>query len=104
MFLKLHQQTVYAVTIFTLLFAGAFFMANVELPAWSHYLSAASTIAFSLPCFWAVRWWLGWSDGAKLIAVLASFAVVTEAIAAATGFPYGHFGYSDLLGYRILGL
>lgn len=79
-------------------------MANVELPVWSHYLSAVNVVLFALPAFWAVRWWLGWRDGMILIAVLGTYALLIEASAIFTGFPYGHFGYSDLLGYRILGL
>jgi isopentenyl-diphosphate delta-isomerase type 1 len=104
MFSKPVQQTVYVGMIFIVLAIGAFFMANVELPPWSHYLSALNVALFALPAFWAVRRWLGWRDGAILIAILGIYALAIEASAILTGFPYGHFGYSDLLGYRIFGL
>jgi isopentenyl-diphosphate delta-isomerase type 1 len=104
MFPQLNRQAVYASAICAFLAVGAFFMANVELPAWSHYLSAVNVVLFALPALWAVRWWLGWRDGAILVAVLGAYALLIEASAILTGFPYGHFGYSDLLGYRIFGL
>ena len=43
-------------------------------------------------------------EGAALIVTLGAFAVLLETSAILTGFPYGHFGYWDLLGYRIFGL
>ncbi len=94
----------YITTVLVFLAIGAFFMANVELPPWSHYVSAVNVALFALPSFWAVRRWLGWRDGAILIGVLGVYALAIEASAIVTGFPYGHFGYSDLLGFRILGL
>ncbi len=104
MFGKLNKQIIYSGLVLVFLAIGAFFMVNVELPPWSHYLSALNVVLFALPTFWAVRRWLGWRDGAILLTVLAAYALLIEASAIITGFPYGHFGYSDLLGYRILGL
>ena len=99
-----NKQMLYVGPVLVLLAVGAFFMVNVELPSWSHYLSAVNVVLFALPSFWAVRWWLGWRDGAILIAVLGIYALAIEASAILTGFPYGHFGYSDLLGFRMFGL
>ncbi len=104
MFGKLNKQAIYGGLVLVFLAIGAFFMVNVELPSWSHYLSAASIVLFALPSFWAVRWWLGWREGIALIATLSLYAILLETSAILTGFPYGHFGYSDLLGFRILGL
>src|SRR5688572_24379577 len=104
MFGKLNKQVIYSGLVLVFLAIGAFFMVNVNLPLWSHYLSGLNVVLFAVPTFWAVRWWLGWRDGAILLAALAAYALVIEASAIITGFPYGHFGYSDLLGYRILGL
>ena len=104
MFGKLNKQIIISGLNLTFLAVGAFFMVNVELPPWSHYLSAVNVVLFALPSFWAVRWWLGWRDGAIFLAALGLFALAIETSAIITGFPYGHFGYSDLLGYRILGL
>ncbi len=100
----LDKQAVAVVAVLTFLAIGAFSMANVELPLWSHYASAINVALFALPSFWAVRRWLGWRDGSILIAVLGIYALAIEASAILTGFPYGHFGYSDLLGFRIFGL
>jgi isopentenyl-diphosphate delta-isomerase type 1 len=99
-----NKQMLYVGPVLAFLAIGAFFMVNVELPPWSHYLSAVNVVLFALPSFWAVRWWLGWRDGAILIAVLGVYALAIEASAILTGFPYGHFGYSDLLGFRMFGL
>lgn len=94
----------YSGLVLVFLAIGAFFMANVELPPWSHYASAINVALFALPSFWAVRRWLGWRDGSVLIVVLGVYSLAIEASAILTGFPYGHFGYSDLLGFRIFGL
>jgi isopentenyl-diphosphate delta-isomerase type 1 len=87
-----------------LLAVGAFFMVNVEMPAWAAYASAINVILFALPAFFATRRWLGLRDGFLLWAILGALAVTLESIAILTGFPYGHFGYSELLGYRLFGL
>jgi len=90
--------------ILCFLAAGAFFMVNVELPPWSHYLSGLNVILFALPAFWATRRWLGRRDAAVLWAMLGVYALLIETSAIYTGFPYGHFGYSELLGFKIFGM
>ena len=82
---------------------AAFFTANVELPAWSSYLSPVNVVLFAIPTFWALRWWLGWYDAIVLFLTLGVLALVIETCAIITGFPYGHFGYSELLGYKLFG-
>ena len=104
MFGKLRKQIIISGLVLVFLAIGAFFMVNVALPPWSHYLSAVNVALFALPSFWAVRWWLGWRDGTLFVGALGLYALAIEASAIVTGFPYGHFGYSDLLGYRIFGL
>ncbi|QYO66661.1 isopentenyl-diphosphate Delta-isomerase [Leptolyngbya sp. 7M] len=99
-----NKQAVIVAAVLIFLAIGAFFMVNVELPTWSHYVSAINIALFALPSFWAVRRWLGWRDGSVLVLVLGVYALAIETSAIVTGFPYGHFGYSDLLGYRIFGL
>lgn len=101
---KRNKQAIYSGAVLVFLAIAAFFMANVELPPWSHYISSVNVLLFALPLFWAVRWWLGWRDGAILIAALGLYALLIEASAILTGFPYGHFGYSELLGFRMFGL
>ncbi len=89
----------------TLLFlvASAFFMVNVPLPPWSHWLSGLNVILFAIPAFWATRRWLGWRDALLLWSLLGVYALLIETLAIFTGFPYGHFGYSELLGAKLFG-
>lgn len=83
--------------------AAAYFMANVEMPPWTGYVSGVNVVLFAIPAFWATRRWLGWRDAVLLWATLGILAITLETFAIVTGFPYGHFGYSDLLGYRLFG-
>ena len=81
-----------------------FFTANVELPAWSAYVSPLNVVLFALPTIWALKMWLGLRDGLILFAAFSVLALLIESSAIATGFPYGHFGYSNLLGWKVFGL
>lgn len=83
---------------------GAFFMVNVELPPWSHYVSGINVIVFAVPAFWFTRRWLGWFDAFALWIILGLYAIGIETLAIYTGFPYGHFGYSELLGAKLFGV
>lgn len=83
---------------------SAFFMVNVALPPWSHWLSGLNVVLFAIPAFWATRRWLGWRDAVILWAILGIYALLVESLAIFTGFPYGHFGYSELLGAKLFGL
>jgi isopentenyl-diphosphate delta-isomerase type 1 len=82
----------------------AYFMANVELPPWSHAVSAVSVILFAVPTFWAAKMWLGWRDALIVFGALGIFALLIESVAITTGVPYGHFGYSDHLGLKLFGV
>lgn len=95
-----------SITLAILLFLaiGAFFMVNVELPPWSHYVSGVNVIVFAIPAFWATRRWLGWYDAFALWIALGIYAIGIETLAIFTGFPYGHFGYSELLGAKLFGV
>lgn len=96
-------RSIYVVAILMLLAVSAFFMVNVPLPAWSHYVSGVNVVLFAMPAFWATRRWLGWRDAGLLWAALGIYALLLETSAIYTGFPYGHFGYSDLLGAKLFG-
>ena len=82
---------------------AAFLMADGELSTWAYVLSSVAVLFFALPSFWALKMWLGWANGAKLVAVLGLFVLALVSAAVFTGFPYGHFGYSEQLGYKIFG-
>ncbi|HMQ02829.1 MAG TPA: isopentenyl-diphosphate Delta-isomerase [Pyrinomonadaceae bacterium] len=89
--------------VLAFLAAGAFFMTRVELPAWSHVLSSINVLLFAIPSMWALKMWLGWKDAGKLVLILGLYALAIETFAIFTGFPYGHFGYSEHLGYKLFG-
>lgn len=78
-------------------------MVNVELPPWSYLLSAINIFAFAVPVFWITKRWLGWRNSIILFLILGFFALLIETNAIMTGFPYGHFGYSELLGFKLFG-
>jgi isopentenyl-diphosphate delta-isomerase type 1 len=101
--LKTHKRSVFVAITLIFLAIGAFFMANVELPRWSYVISSINVLLFALPAFYALRRWLGWSDGIKLVLILGVYALLIETFAILTGFPYGHFGYSEHLGYKLFG-
>ncbi|MEO8042137.1 MAG: isopentenyl-diphosphate Delta-isomerase [Acidobacteriota bacterium] len=87
--------------MFIALAVSAFFMANVAMPGWSHVVSSISVVLFAVPCIWATKMWLGLRDAIILLGALALLALVIEMSAITTGFPYGHFGYSEHLGYKL---
>jgi len=92
------------IAVSAVLVLSAFFMANVIIPAEAKYVSGVNVILFAVPSFWATRMWLGWRDSILLWAVLGIYALAMETAALATGFPYGSFIYSDLLGTKLFGL
>lgn len=104
MMLKNHKHSILSGFVFIFLTVGAFFMANVPMPRWSYLLSSINVLLFALPAFWAVKMWLGWRDGAILLIILGTYTLLIETAAVITGFPYGHFGYSDHLGFKLFGL
>lgn len=89
--------------ILILLVVGAFFMTNAPMPEWSYIVSGISIILFLIPTALAAWSWLGTRDAILMFAVLGFFALTVESTAILTGFPYGHFSYSDQLGYKIAG-
>jgi len=97
------KQLWLVVGVLAILATSAFFMSNVVIPAEAAFVSGINIILFAAPAFWAVKMWLGVRDAVLLFVVLGVLALVIETSAIITGFPYGHFGYSDLLGYRLLG-
>ena len=90
--------------ILVFLATSAFFMSNVVIPPGAQYVSAISVILFAGPAFRAANRWLGRRDAIILFVVLGILALAIETLAIITGFPYGHFGYSDLLGHRLFGI
>ncbi len=99
-----YSLTLAIAALLIILEVSAFFMVNVPLPAWSYWFSGVNVILFAVPAFWATRRWLGWTDAVVLWAILGVYALLIETSAIFTGFPYGHFGYSELLGTKLFGV
>lgn len=97
------KQFALVLLVLAMLATSAFFMSNVVIPSEAAFVSGINVILFAAPAFWAVKMWLGVRDAVMLFVVLGVLALVVETSAIITGFPYGHFGYSDLLGYRLFG-
>lgn len=100
---RLKKQILVSSAVVLFLAVSAFFMSNVEMPPSASYVSGLNVVLFAVPAFWATRWWLGWRDAFLLWAILGMAALAIETSAIITGFPYGHFGYSELLGFKLLG-
>ena len=98
-----YKQLAAIAGVLAFLATGAFFMANVVIPAELSFVSGINVILFAIPCFWASVRWLGRRDAIILFVVFGILALAIETSAIITGFPYGHFGYSELLGYRLFG-
>ncbi len=97
------KTTLTTAVLLAVLATSAFFITNVVIPTEAAFVSGINVILFAVPAFWAVMRWLGVRDAILLLVVLGFLALVIETCAIMTGFPYGHFGYSDLLGYRVFG-
>jgi len=86
------------------LFINGFFVAKVPEAtnpklAW---VSAIFVIVLALPCFWALKNWLGPKRAAVIIVALGAFALFIENVAIATGLPYGEFSYGGDIGGKII--
>ena len=86
------------------LIVGAWFVTRSPLPDPSHAFSAVIIILLLVPSAWAAFRWLGRRDAAILFAALGVLALSIETTAIATGVLYGHFSYSDALGWKLFGL
>lgn len=99
-----YKQLIVLALVLILLEISAFFTVSVPLPLGSHIISAIGMVLLALPAFVATISWLGWKNGSILITTLSIYALAIETAAITTGFPYGHFGYSEHLGFKLFGL
>jgi bisanhydrobacterioruberin hydratase len=67
-------------------------------------ISVLFIIMFAVPSFYGVISTVGKRKGWVIIVSLSIFAVVFESFAILTGFPYGKFTYTDLIGPKIFGI
>jgi putative membrane protein len=67
-------------------------------------ISAAFVVLMALPSYVALLRWLGIPRGLALLFVFSLLPLAVEALAVATGFPYGSFTYAGTLGEPLFGL
>jgi len=73
-----------------------------DTPVFSQ-VSGVFIVAMAAPSYAALVAWMGARRGLVTLAALSFIAVLVEAAAISTGFPYGWFTYSAKLGPRVLG-
>lgn len=86
------------------LFAASYFPARLPTSEYHSLISSVFIIALACPSYYYLYRWLGASKSLLVISLLSVLSLLVEALAVATGYPYGGFRYSDALGYRVLGL
>jgi len=84
-----------------LFFASAYLMINFEQLVDYGSVASLAILAYSLPCFISLFREIGRRKIIIVLFVLGTVPVIVEALAIRTGFPYGHFTYSDRMGYLL---
>ena len=102
--LQKNKNLLIAIIISIFLISGAFFMVNVPLSPKYSTVSSLNVVIFGLPSFWALFRWIGIKSAILIITSLGVYALVIESIGLLTGFPYGEFSYSEILGFRLFGV
>jgi putative membrane protein len=82
---------------------AAYFPVKLSISPQMAPISGIFIILMSLPCYVALIRWLGLKSSLTLIFILSIYAISIETIAIITGFPYSHFQYTELIGFKILG-
>jgi len=85
-------------------FVSSYFMVRFASAAPFGSLSAVFILIFALPSYVSLLRYTGAGRGLPALIVLSVLPLLVEAFAVWTGFPYGEFHYSGLLGYTVLGL
>lgn len=86
------------------LWAAAYFTATQPITTSMAIVSSVAVVGFAVPSYYGVLYARGKKRGLILIGAISAYALVLESSAIHTGFPYGHFVYSDLLGGKVFGL
>ncbi len=102
--LQKNKNLLIAIIISIFLMTGAFFMVKVPLSAKYSTISAFNVVIFAGPSFWSLFRWLGIKNALIIITSLGVYALSIESIGLLTGFPYGEFSYSEILGFRLFGV
>ncbi len=84
------------------------FTSGLPVPAWNYYaltkwLTIANVVTGVLCALFAMAHEQGWRPTLVLLALATILAGTMELIGTTTGFPFGRYQYTDLLGYKLLG-
>ncbi len=85
-------------------FVSSYFMVRFASVVPFGSLSAVFIVIFALPSYISLVKHTGARRGLTALLILSALPLLVEAYAVWTGFPYGEFHYSELLGYTVLGL
>jgi len=85
-----------------ILISSAFLSTQFTLPPTLYsIISTVFIISFALPSFYFLVNTLGIKKGLLTLLALLLFAIAFEFFAIKTGFPYGHFSYSNSIGFLL---
>jgi len=95
------------IALFSIAGFGAF-VNGAPVPAWDYYLltrslTIANVVSGVLCAMFAMASEQGWRATLTLLMLAVIFAGTAELIGTITGFPFGHYRYTDLLGYKLFG-
>lgn len=66
--------------------------------------SAIAILAFAIPSFLPLIKTSGYKKALILLGILSLYAISLETFAIVTGFPYGHFEYGTMIGFKVFGI
>jgi putative membrane protein len=81
---------------------GLLFLGPDPGAPWYGTVSSAFVVVLAIPSYLALVSWLGLRKGGVILITLSVLPLLVEAVAVATGFPYGGFSYSLSLGPMFL--
>ena len=87
-----------------LLFGMSYFTVRFPDFEYSAIISYLLIILMAVPSYMVLVKWLGFGKGIITILILGVIPLIVEAFAVHTGIPYGHFVYSESLGYKLFDL
>jgi putative membrane protein len=96
------RSTVLGLCLF--FFGSAYLMINFEHMVDYGGAASVAIIAYSFPSFIALYRDIGGRKTAYVLLILGLLPVLVEGLAIITGFPYGHFTYSDRMGFLLFDL
>jgi uncharacterized membrane protein len=99
----LRRLTILLLTLYALITAYSALRLSVGLPNPPFFTPVLTLIAFTFALLHAGQR-LGWRLALLLLALCFTVSLLFESVGVATGLVYGKYHYSDLLGFKFLGL